>query len=319
VNVVFLGPSLSRTEARSLFRGADLRPPARQGDVFRAIEDGAHTIALIDGVFEASPSVWHHELIAAHESGLRVLGASSMGALRAAELPEVVTPLGEIATRFVKGEWNDDAHVALLHGDEASGFRALSVPWVNVWATVQQAVKRKRLTPKEGREVCAAAESIFYQSRTWARIVRALPWPERRLAVVRHVFETSVVDLKAADARVCLRWLARRPGHVPKPVRASTFSSFVRRARLPPAVASAPWEAGVRVLLLAEFARQAGIEPPAHLVKRHRDRLRTGAPDQRERWAEALALDDLVLSAPERFVSDGPSQQEGAALTAAMK
>lgn len=317
--VVFLGPSLPRAEARALVRGAEFRPPARQGDVFRALEDGAHTIALIDGVFEASPSVWHHELIAAHESGVRVLGASSMGALRAAELPGVVTPIGEIASRFVSGEWNDDAHVALLHGDEESGFRPLSVPWVNVWATVQRAVKRKTLTAAEGRDLCARAEALFYQSRTWDRVVRSLPWPERRLAVVRKLVTRSVVDLKAADARACLQWIARRPRHAPVTRRSSTFSSFVRRSRLPPVVASAPWEEGVRVLLLADFARQAGIEPPEDLVERFKAALPSGAPDQRRRWAEALALDALVLTAPERFVSDGPSREEGAALLAAWR
>ena len=113
--IVFLGPSLPLRDAKKLLR-ADFRPPARQGDVFRAIDAKPDVIVLIDGVFESAPSVWHHELLAAHASGITLLGASSMGALRAAELPGVVTPIGEIARRFAAGTWNDDAAVALLHG-----------------------------------------------------------------------------------------------------------------------------------------------------------------------------------------------------------
>ena len=42
------------------------------------------------------------------------------------------------------------------------------------------------------------------------------------------------------------------------------------------------------------------------------------AGDQLASWAEALALEELVLLAPERFVSDGPSHLEGAALLKAL-
>jgi len=65
---------------------ADYYPPARKGDVYRIISSGVKTIILIDGVFHSAPSVWQRELLDAMEEGIQVLGASSMGALRAAEL-----------------------------------------------------------------------------------------------------------------------------------------------------------------------------------------------------------------------------------------
>lgn len=314
MKVVFLGPSLPLAVARKLVK-ADFRPPARQGDVFRALADGAEAIALIDGVFEQSPSVWHHELIAAQASGVRVLGASSMGALRAAELPGVVEPVGEIARRFVSGEWNDDAHVALLHGAAEDGYRPLTLPWVNVWATVEAAVKRRVLTAREGREVCEAAERVFYQRRSWEQVVRALDWRDARKDVLRSLAKSHAVDLKAADAAAGLRALAKVPSTRVK-AKATRFSSFVRRTRLSGG-AGEPDDDLLRALLLAQFARSAGIEPDAERVAVWRARLK-GQGDQREAWAEALALDELVLSAPERFVSDGPSAVEAAALRAAI-
>jgi len=48
--VVFLGPTLSRDEAKSLFPDALFRPPATQSDIITAVEnDRATAIGLIDG------------------------------------------------------------------------------------------------------------------------------------------------------------------------------------------------------------------------------------------------------------------------------
>ena len=80
--IAFVGPTLSSAEASRF--GCEVRPPARQGDVWRALLEHPRALVLIDGVFESTPSVWHHELRAALASGIAVFGASSMGALRAA-------------------------------------------------------------------------------------------------------------------------------------------------------------------------------------------------------------------------------------------
>lgn len=306
--VVFLGPTLPVREAKKLLR-ADYRPPARQGDVFEAIDDAPSAIVLIDGVFEAAPAVWHHELLAAHAAGIRLFGACSMGALRAAELPGVVTPLGTIADRYRRGVWNDDAAVALLHGDAGDGFRPLSVPWVNVWATAQ--ALKSSLGAREAKRLCVVAESLFYQSRTWPRLFEAMGWSAARRDEVR----SRLVDLKADDARAALRHVAGLR-LVKRAAQPSALSSFVRRSRLKgQGVADAGGREGVKTLLLAQFAQLAGIEPDDALVAKHRRSLRGrfGA-DQLEAWAVALALEALVLAAPERFVSDGPSSLEGSAL-----
>ena len=80
--VAFLGPSLPAREAK----GFHLLPPARQGDIWRALGLRPRAIALIDGLFEAQPSVWHREILDALDAGIPVVGGASMGALRAVEL-----------------------------------------------------------------------------------------------------------------------------------------------------------------------------------------------------------------------------------------
>ena len=57
----------------------------------------------------------------------------------------------------------------------------------------------------------------------------------------------------------------------------------------------------------------AGLEAPRARVGAWLRRLAHDgwAEDERASAAEALALDELVLSAPEYFVPDGPSREEG--------
>ena len=63
--VVFLGPSLDREEAREI-QNADYRPPAKRGNVFKAANEGARIIGLIDGVFFQDSTMAHKEIL--HES-----------------------------------------------------------------------------------------------------------------------------------------------------------------------------------------------------------------------------------------------------------
>src|ERR1700730_582813 len=113
---VFLGPSLPGSEAKEIL-AADYYPPARRGDVYRIVASGIKTIVLIDGVFHSAPSIWPREILDAIAEGIQVLGASSMGALRAAELHEFgMLGYGTIFDWCRKGLIGGDDEVALWHG-----------------------------------------------------------------------------------------------------------------------------------------------------------------------------------------------------------
>ena len=83
--IVFLGPSLDLSAAEKILP-AEYRPPAKRGDLLAAVADGADIICLIDGVFHQDCAVAHREILTAVKKGIKVVGASSMGALRAAEM-----------------------------------------------------------------------------------------------------------------------------------------------------------------------------------------------------------------------------------------
>ena len=218
--VAFLGPSLPAREAK----GFHLLPPARQGDVWRAIALRPRAIALIDGVFESQPSVWHQEILDALDAGIPVVGGASMGALRAAELHTLgMAGAGRIFRWYRDGTVIDDSEVALLHGGAEHGFRPLTVPQVNVrWSA------RRWLPPRAARALVDASGSIFYQERTLPRVLELVPprWRAR----------FRLIDLKAEDARQVLR-AARAARRLPVHPREPPASSFARRRRL---LATAP-------------------------------------------------------------------------------
>src|SRR5579872_1829302 len=113
---VFLGPSLPLGEAKKILPNAYYLPPVQCGNIISIMRLQPNIIAIIDGYFENMPAVWHKEILFALEKGVIVIGASSIGALRASELEKFgMIPSGEIAHHYVDGQFNDDDEVALLH------------------------------------------------------------------------------------------------------------------------------------------------------------------------------------------------------------
>jgi hypothetical protein len=163
--VIFAGPSLPPS-ARPDDPRLVWRPPAQQGDVYRAALERPSAIGLIDGYFDAVPSVWHKEILWAMEQGIRVYGAASIGALRAAELADFgMIGVGRIFELYRDGTLLDDDEVALLHGPEQAGYVPLTEPMVNVRATIHQAVSAGILGLHEAPLVATAAKAQHYQTR----------------------------------------------------------------------------------------------------------------------------------------------------------
>ena len=169
--IVFLGPSLDRHSAEQILP-AEYRPPARRGDILAAVRDGAKIICLIDGVFHQDSAVGHREILSALKAGVRVIGASSMGALRAAELDTLgMVGIGEIYRMYRSGELVSDDEVALVF-DPDTGI-ALSEPLVNIRCTLQNALCDDVIDAAAHDALLAAAQSLFYPLLTYARMITA--------------------------------------------------------------------------------------------------------------------------------------------------
>lgn len=208
---VFLGPSLGKTEARSLL-DADYYPPARRGDIYRILSTGVQTIVLIDGVFHSTPTVWQRELLYAMQ-GVNVIGASSMGALRAAELHTLgMIGRGTVFEWYRDGTIDGDDEVALLHGSEESDYRPLSEPLVNIRCTFQAAVADRYLAEDEAKDLVAHAKQLFYAERSYSRLLRSpllMEWSRSRVAKLAGYFSTRSVNIKRLDAMDAVRFAGR--------------------------------------------------------------------------------------------------------------
>ena len=196
--VVFAGPSIYGL--RIDWAGIDLRRPAQQGDVERAVADGAVAIGLVDGHYQQVGAVWHKEILLALSRGVRVFGAASMGALRAAECAAFgMLPIGRIAAGYCSGELFDDADVALTNGPMELGYPPLTEPMVTVSATLSHLAARELLSPEESLSILAAAQSIYFAARTLEAIFeRAAEGPSRQRLLSLYV--QNRIDPKGLDA-----------------------------------------------------------------------------------------------------------------------
>jgi len=217
--VVFAGPSLPGA-SRAHFEGIEWRPPAEAGDLLRLDLSAGLTICLIDGYFDHRPAVRHKEILLALSKGVRVVGASSMGALRAAEMAAFgMERAGAIARAYVTGRLTGDDEVALVHGPAEWDWRPLSIPLVEVRATLCSLVRRRAIAVADARRLVAAARAVHYADRTWDSVTGDRNERER--------LESAHVPLKRLDALEAVRIaVAPPPRAAPRPQAVST--TFLR-------------------------------------------------------------------------------------------
>ncbi len=212
MKVIFGGPTLRGMDLPA-DAGLVLRAPARQGDFYRAVQDGANVIGIVDGVYEYVPAIWHKEILYGLSKGVRVFGAASMGALRAAECAAFgMIGLGRIYEDFVSGVLEDDADVAQAHGPSELGFLPLSEPLVNVRATLAHCLDAQLISASEHRELMNAAASIFFKERTYKRIVAAArDIAPHRAAEIYSIVKTNALDQKLSDAKLLVSAVIEAP------------------------------------------------------------------------------------------------------------
>lgn len=197
--VIFAGPSIRKSDLRAVC-DAVILPPAAMGDIYRAARQRPRAIGLIDGYFEGAPSVWHKEILWAMAEGVEVFGASSMGALRGAELASFgMRGIGAICAGFLSGRLEDDDEVAVEHGPAELDYIALSEPMVNIRATLDRAAARGIISEGLAGSLTAIAKQQFYKERSWQSLLRLAPTgPE--LDSLAQWLPGNVVDLKRDDA-----------------------------------------------------------------------------------------------------------------------
>ncbi|MEM1179153.1 MAG: TfuA domain-containing protein [Acidobacteriota bacterium] len=217
--IVFAGPCLPRElddRWRRALDGFDVRPPAQRGDVLRALGQRPRAILLLDGLYYSVPSITHKELLYALDSGVPLIGAGSMGALRAAEMAAFgMVGLGQVFESFHSGELDGDDEVAMLHGLPEHGYRAVTLAFVEVRHALRTTLEARGLPESDGGAFIRAAKALPFTERTPVRLKALLEEHAPTLgtggadAVLTAVMEKG---LKGQDALLALEWLQRELG-----------------------------------------------------------------------------------------------------------
>lgn len=232
---IFAGPSLSGISAESLREeGLEILPPIQSGDLFRLGPGRGDVVGIIDGLFHQARAITHKEILWAIGQGAIVLGAASMGALRASELHTLgMIGVGHAYEDFADGTLVADDEVAVLHGDEDSAYRSIGFALVDLRASVSWAVADGALSADQGRQIVDTVAETYYPLRTRGLLARVIPdvvdSPESATKALEYLSE-NWVDLKQQDALKLLdavRGPAVRGGNVIDP---TTFDTVFMRS-----------------------------------------------------------------------------------------
>lgn len=163
---VFCGPTLSPTEVRAALPAAVLHPPIRHGDALRLEVGPGDLVLIIDGVFHQSASVRHKEILALMAAGATVVGCSSMGALRAAELDVYgMIGVGEVYRMYKEGVTDADADVAVTH-TQGGEVEQLSAAMVDLESQLLDARRAGAIYDAERAAIAAALREVHYTERS---------------------------------------------------------------------------------------------------------------------------------------------------------
>jgi hypothetical protein len=140
-----------------------------------------------------------------------------MGALRAAELyPYGMEGYGWIFENYKSGRITGDDEVALSYSplDQAP----LTIPLVNARRWLEQLQAGGALDRRTAGRLLRQARGIFFADRTFLRLREAF----RSIvddAVLERIMrsEEDITDIKAADARLVLSYVASSSGNAPTP------------------------------------------------------------------------------------------------------
>ncbi len=282
--IVFLGPSLSEAEARAVL-DAEYRPPAAQGDLYRAAASRPkpHAIGLVDGVFQSVPAVRHKEILWALSEGVHVFGAASIGALRAAELDAFgMRGVGRIFEAYRDGLLEDDDEVALDHAPAAMGHMPLAEPLVNMRATLESAADQGVIRAETQARMLGLARGVFYKERSYADLLTRASGagiPADEIEAFETWLPEGRIDQKRADALAMLRAMGDFLVAGPAP-----FAPSWRFER------TEAWEEDIELALAAAPVAGRPSSGPTHDAVLDELRLQPGAWARLRREALAFAL-----------------------------
>ncbi|MFN2434884.1 MAG: TfuA-like protein [Nitrososphaeraceae archaeon] len=210
--IVYLGPTLSRAEAIKIL-DADYRDPAKKGDFLMLSRDSDEKkyVGFVDGVFlhdyPPSPIEVYH---LATRKNIELIGASSLGALRAVELEKFgMKGIGKIFQLYKNGIINADDEVAVTFVRENNILQSEAM--IDIRFNLFLAYKKGVITNQTKKRFAKIAKNIYFPFRNYADIIKLtqqqFPSIHNELESFRSYILKNRDSLKARDAIKLLKYL----------------------------------------------------------------------------------------------------------------
>jgi TfuA protein len=210
--IVYLGPTLNREEASKIL-DADYRDPAKKGDFLRLslTSDEKKYVGFIDGVFlhdyPPSPIEVYH---LATRKNIELIGASSLGALRAVELEKFgMKGIGKIFQLFKKGILNADDEVAVTFVRDKNILQSEAL--IDIRFNLFLAYKKGIITKQTKKRFVKIAKNIYFPFRNYDDVIKLtqeqFPSIHDELENFRDYIVKNRDSLKARDAIKLLKYL----------------------------------------------------------------------------------------------------------------
>ncbi len=204
--IVFAGPSLDGARLRCLSTAAHA-PPIKRGDLTAV--DEYDVVVILDGEFGQRDSVSPKEILAVIEKGKTVVGAASMGALRASELDRSgMIGVGWVYDYFRRQVVRRDADVALAYS--IFDFKPMTVPMVDVEYWMERTFVAGLIGRNERRLVLNTARKFFFAERTMDRLMDSLQRTigDQLLQSLLAFSGGGIPSIKSIDAEAAVRFAA---------------------------------------------------------------------------------------------------------------
>ena len=209
--IIYTGLSLSFDEAKEILDSHDdveviYKRPIKRGDLGHDIKENPDIIGIIDGVFHQNSSVGHKEILNVINEGITVVGASSMGALRASELDTLgMTGIGYVYEQYATGKGAADDDVAGMLDSET--LEALSEPLINMEYVFENAVRENIITENQKDELIKIAKSTFNPKRNYSQTLNSSSLDDETKSKLIDFIRRSV-DIKKEDAKELITYIA---------------------------------------------------------------------------------------------------------------
>ena len=204
--MVFAGPSLS-PDLKEKNQNITFRDPVLQGDIAHESDYAKENIfVIVDGYYKSVPSIWHKEILYANNKGKIVIGCSSLGAIRAAEMDSYgMIGKGKIYQWYKENVITRDPDVAVAHGTKEDNYKAYTIPIVNIKASLE--FSKDDIDQRDIEEALNLSREIFFEHRTMPSLLNKIRSSnlQGKKAII-NILQNHYIDQKKIDCAQTIMW-----------------------------------------------------------------------------------------------------------------